>query len=210
MRVNHGRTHITVTQQLLHRANVVPVLEQVRGEGVPEGVTAHVLGDLGCVRRALDSPYQVVLVYVVAADRAGALRHRYGRAADAPGHPGGAGPAGAGPAGGLRGVPVCRRGEHAGRRPAGDPIDDAHPDGAESPLEAAVGRQGVERYEAALASLKADDRELVIARVELGLSYPEIALSTGRASANAARMAVVRALVRLSEALEDDKGSGRT
>lgn len=60
----------------------------------------------------------------------------------------------------------------------------------------------------ALARLEDDDRELVIGRVELGLSYPEIAVSTGRASANAARMAVVRALVRLTEAMEDERGSG--
>ncbi len=92
----------------------------------------------------------------------------------------------------------------AARRPAGEPIEDAHAAEDSSPLELAIGRQGVERYEAALARLAQDDRELVIARVELGLSYPEIALSTGRASANAARMAVVRALVRLEAAMEDD------
>jgi len=98
----------------------------------------------------------------------------------------------------------------AARRPAGEPIEDDHTDSGQSPLEAAIGREGIERYEAALAQLKADDRELVIARVELGLSYPEIAVSTGRASANAARMAVVRALVRLTEAMEDGGGVGRT
>lgn len=95
----------------------------------------------------------------------------------------------------------------ASRRPAGEPLGEDHPAPDVSPLEAAIGRQGVERYEAALARLKVDDRELIIARVELGLSYPEIALSTGRTSANAARMAVVRALVRLTEALDDDGAS---
>ena len=96
----------------------------------------------------------------------------------------------------------------AARRPSGEPIDDDHVTSEASPLEAAIGREGVDRYEAALARLKDDDRELVIARVELGLSYPEIAVSTGRASANAARMAVVRALVRLTEAMEDGGGQG--
>lgn len=95
----------------------------------------------------------------------------------------------------------------AARRPAGEPIEDEHADTGQSPLEAAVGREGVQRYETALSALTEDDRELVIARVELGLSYPEIALSSGRATANAARMAVVRALVRLTEAMEDDPGS---
>jgi len=97
----------------------------------------------------------------------------------------------------------------AARRPSGEPIDDDHIASEVSPLEAAIGREGVERYEGALARLKDDDRELVIARVEVGLSYPEIAVSTGRASANAARMAVVRALVRLTEAMEHDGGTGR-
>jgi RNA polymerase sigma-70 factor (ECF subfamily) len=98
----------------------------------------------------------------------------------------------------------------AARRPAGTPIEDEHAAEDRSPLEAAIGREGVDRYEAALARLRADDRELIIARVELGLSYPEIAMSTGRASANAARMAVVRALVRLTEAMDDGDDQGRT
>lgn len=76
-----------------------------------------------------------------------------------------------------------------------------------SPLESAIGVEALERYDAALAALSAADRELVIARVELGLSFPEIAVATGRPSANAARMAVIRALVRLSEALADGTDS---
>jgi RNA polymerase sigma factor (sigma-70 family) len=97
----------------------------------------------------------------------------------------------------------------AARRPAGAAIDDEHPSEDVSPLEAAIGREGVERYEAALARLRPEEREMVIARVELGLSYPEIAVSAGRSSANAARMAVVRALVRLSEAMDVDDAPGR-
>ena len=76
-----------------------------------------------------------------------------------------------------------------------------------SPLESAIGAEALGRYDDALAALAAADRELVIARVELGLSFPEIAVATGRPSANAARMAVVRALVRLSEALADGTDS---
>ncbi len=96
----------------------------------------------------------------------------------------------------------------AARRPSGEPIVDEHVAAEMSPLEAAIGREQVERYESALASLRDDDRELIIARMELGLSYAEVALSTGRTSANAARMAVVRALVRLTEAMEDDARPG--
>ena len=77
-----------------------------------------------------------------------------------------------------------------------------------SPLESAIGAQAVARYDAALATLPESDRELVIARIELGLSYPEIATATGRTTPNAARMAVMRALVRLSEALGDGRDPG--
>lgn len=97
----------------------------------------------------------------------------------------------------------------AARRPAGEPIEDAPATSEPSPLEAAIGKEQVEAYEGALANLTEGDRELVVARLELGLSYPEIAASTGRSSANAARMAVVRALVRLTEAIDDERRPGR-
>ena len=43
------------------------------------------------------------------------------------------------------------------------------------------------------------DREAVILRVEFGYSHEEIAEAIGSPSANAARMTVARALVRLAE-----------
>lgn len=91
----------------------------------------------------------------------------------------------------------------ASRRPAAAALPVDAPDERPSPLEEAIGREATERYEAALARLKDDDREVLIARLELGLSYAEIAAATGRNSANAARMAVVRALLRLTEELGD-------
>ena len=66
-----------------------------------------------------------------------------------------------------------------------------------SPLEAAIGAQEVKRYERALARLKPEDREAIIARIELNLSHQEVAQALGKPSANAARMAVERALSRL-------------
>lgn len=72
-------------------------------------------------------------------------------------------------------------------------------DRAASPLEEAIGRQALGRYERALASLKDEEREVVVARVELGLPFAEIAVLTGRPSADAARMATARALIRLAE-----------
>ena len=86
----------------------------------------------------------------------------------------------------------------AHRHPARTELDECLPDEGPSPLEAAVGFEAIEHYEAALQRLSDGDRELVIARVEMGLTYAELASATGRPSADAARMAVGRALLRLA------------
>jgi RNA polymerase sigma-70 factor (ECF subfamily) len=73
---------------------------------------------------------------------------------------------------------------------------------AASPLEEAIGTQALERYEAALKRLRDEERNLIQARVEMQQSYQEIAAAHGKASADAARMAVSRALVRLAEEMD--------
>ena len=88
------------------------------------------------------------------------------------------------------------------RRPASEPLGD-WPTSAPSPLEETVGRETLRRYEAALARLKPEERELIVSRVELEVSYAEIAGLTGRVSADAARMAVTRALIRLAKEMAD-------
>ena len=88
------------------------------------------------------------------------------------------------------------------RRGAHEELDTAQPDPAPSPLEAAVGRQGIERYERALASLRPGDSEAIIGRLEMGYSYQELADVLGRPSAQAARVAVERAIVRLIEEMK--------
>ena len=67
-----------------------------------------------------------------------------------------------------------------------------------SPLEEAIGQEAVERYERALAELRIEDREVIVARVELGYTNSEIAAMLNKPSPNAARMALQRALVRLA------------
>ncbi len=62
-----------------------------------------------------------------------------------------------------------------------------------------IGRQTLERYERALSRLKPAERETVIARVELGLSFKEIATELGKPSPDAVRMAVNRSLLRLAQ-----------
>lgn len=92
-----------------------------------------------------------------------------------------------------------------GRRGIGEEIvEDAHADDGASPLEQAIGTEALARYEAALTRLRPEEREVIIARVELGQSYQQIAAGHGKASADAARMAVTRALVRLAEEMDVD------
>lgn len=92
---------------------------------------------------------------------------------------------------------------NAAVRPAAVTVSPLMVDEITSPLEAAIGRQSIETYEAALTRLPADARTAVISRVELGLSYAEIASALEIPTANAARMFVARAVARL--ALEMDQ-----
>jgi RNA polymerase sigma-70 factor (ECF subfamily) len=78
-------------------------------------------------------------------------------------------------------------------------------DPAASPLEQAIGREAMERYEAALQRLRPEERELIVARIEMQQSYQQIAVAHDRASADAARMAVSRALLRLAEEMDIDR-----
>jgi RNA polymerase sigma factor (sigma-70 family) len=70
-----------------------------------------------------------------------------------------------------------------------------------SPLQEALSREALARYDAALERLRPEDREAVLARVEMGFDYKEIANAIGKPSPDAARMAINRALVRLAEEL---------
>lgn len=92
-------------------------------------------------------------------------------------------------------------------RPARTELDAEHEDVSASPLEQAVGREAVERYERALERLKPEDREAVITKMELDCSYAELARALGKPSADAARMAVGRALMRLAEEMKRERRS---
>lgn len=87
----------------------------------------------------------------------------------------------------------------AAGRGVGVTLDSRHEDDGTSPLDAVIGQQLLEQYEAALQRLGQDEREAIVGRVEFELSYAELAEMLGKPSADAARMAVARALVRLAE-----------
>jgi RNA polymerase sigma-70 factor (ECF subfamily) len=97
----------------------------------------------------------------------------------------------------------------AGRQPPREELDEKQADDRPSPLEEAIGSEMVELYEAALQRLSPKERELIIARVELGLTYAEIAEALTMPSADAARMAVARALVRLAEEMREGEPPAR-
>lgn len=90
------------------------------------------------------------------------------------------------------------------RYPAAAGLDDSNrfADSGASPLEEAIGTEALERYEAAMQRLKPDEREIIVARVEMQQSYQQIAAAHGKSSPDAARMAVTRALVRLAEEMD--------
>jgi RNA polymerase sigma factor (sigma-70 family) len=88
-----------------------------------------------------------------------------------------------------------------GRRPPREEIPEDAVAAGTSPLDDAIGAEALENYERALESLKDEDRQVIILRVELGFDYAEIATQLGKPSADAARMAVRRAIDRLAEAM---------
>jgi RNA polymerase sigma-70 factor (ECF subfamily) len=85
------------------------------------------------------------------------------------------------------------------RGPTVTELADNTPDVNASPLDQAIGREAVDRYEAALARLRPEEREAIVARVEMDGTYAEVARALGKPSPDAARMAVSRALLRLAE-----------
>jgi len=93
---------------------------------------------------------------------------------------------------------ICDQIRWAKRRPT-DALASDRPDEGPSPIEEAIGTEAHERYEAALQRLKPSDREAIIARIELGYAYPEVARALGKPSVAAAHVAVSRALVKLAK-----------
>lgn len=100
---------------------------------------------------------------------------------------------------------VRREARNLGRRPAPAEFDEerAGPSG-HSPLDDVIGREGLERYDAALLRLSEADRAAIVARVEMGLPYLELVDALGKPTQTAARMAVSRAMVRLAREMADE------
>ena len=81
-------------------------------------------------------------------------------------------------------------------------LDSRIVDPGPSPLEHAIGRDAVDRFERALERLRPEDRDAVHLKIELDLPYEQIASALGKPTITATRMAVSRALVRLAREMQ--------
>lgn len=72
-----------------------------------------------------------------------------------------------------------------------------------SAVELLVNEERMREYEKALATLSRRQQELIVLRMEFGLSWQEIALEMG-ISPDSARMTVTRALQRMAEVIGDE------
>jgi RNA polymerase sigma-70 factor (ECF subfamily) len=90
------------------------------------------------------------------------------------------------------------------RRPA--PTDESvlegQPSIAPSPFEHALDQEQQELFTHALATLTADEQRLVVGRLTLGYNYEQLAALTSRTTAESARQAVRRAVIKLAKAME--------
>jgi RNA polymerase sigma-70 factor (ECF subfamily) len=93
-------------------------------------------------------------------------------------------------------VDILRRSE---TRLQGGELTGEEPDAQPSPLAQAISAEENERYRSALARLRQEDQTLIVGRFELGYSYEQLALASGRATPEAARVALRRAVARLTE-----------
>ena len=85
-----------------------------------------------------------------------------------------------------------------GRRPPRDPLDTGLASPDVSPLDAAIGREKVDRYERALAQLDDQEQQVIIARIEFGHTWEEVAALVDKPTAGAARAATTRAVEKLA------------
>ena len=74
-----------------------------------------------------------------------------------------------------------------------------------SPLDLAIGQETFDRYEAALERLRPEEKDLIIARIEMGLPHLEIAAMFDKPSVAAVHMALSRALVKLAEEMAHER-----
>ena len=96
---------------------------------------------------------------------------------------------------------ICDEVRRIGRQPPPVELPDDLPSDRETPLETAIRSEAYERYRDALMHLRPKDRELIVARIEMQWSLAEIAHRFNIPTVEAVRMAVMRAVRRLTDTL---------
>lgn len=99
------------------------------------------------------------------------------------------------------------RAELRKRRVRGDKIDlETVPlaDETESIVEQLVGHERLRSFERALGELEREDQALIIMRLELGMSYPEIGIDVGL-EANTVRMRITRAFKKIASRIAAER-----
>ncbi len=87
----------------------------------------------------------------------------------------------------------------SGRTPQATSVGESLPAANTSPLDRLIGAERMERYELALQRLEPAEREVIVGRFELAYDYDDLARFLGKPSVGAARVAVHRAVKRLTE-----------
>lgn len=82
-------------------------------------------------------------------------------------------------------------------------LDGTEMDRSPSPLEESIGHELAAHYEKALLRLDEHDRAALFLRFEMGMRYQEVADAMDKPGADAARMAVNRAVIRLAREMRD-------
>ncbi len=95
----------------------------------------------------------------------------------------------------------------AARRPGVARLLGTEIDPSPTPLEETIGRDVANRYEETLMHLNDRDRSMIFLKVEMGLSYPEMADALDMTSADAARKATNRAVIRLAMGMHDARSN---
>jgi RNA polymerase sigma-70 factor (ECF subfamily) len=91
-----------------------------------------------------------------------------------------------------------------------DPASESLAAQAPSSLEKAIGAEQLALYESAMERLDPDERSAIHSRIELGLSFSEVADVLGKSSPDAARMAVKRAILKLAREIAHGEQRSRT
>jgi RNA polymerase sigma-70 factor (ECF subfamily) len=98
---------------------------------------------------------------------------------------------------------IRRESHRAARRGPHDTLDETMVSPHASIVERVIGAEQMERYQRGLEELSEEQRVAVLLRLEFNYSYEQIADAVNKASPDAARMMVGRALARLAEIIDD-------